>query len=332
MPGLDEYAALTITPNGQQALILHGTVLSYEHEHGERLAQFEYLKRDGAEQEPMGANASRLNYKLVLMGEAPLTAGGAPMSAGQRYQVLVTAQRSQPRCLLVDPRLGRWQVGWSSIRASEEPQKAIDCIEISLSFVEDQIDQALAIEAQPTPQARANQAVDAYSIVYAATFLAFNERTNPSFQACVNASQHLADATGAFVNAALNSVQSQGVDPTLRAMLDSVRVARESYFTALDATLADSLDNPVSLVEFKHAAYLTEAASVELLIAIENLKPQILDYRLPTPMSLIAVLQLIYGADAQAHREEAERLNPFSPTVTIPAGTTLRLVAPTPRQ
>jgi hypothetical protein len=47
------------------------------------------------------------------------------------------------------------------------------------------------------------------------------------------------------------------------------------------------------LVEFKHAAYLTEAASLELLIAIENLKPQIFDYRLPAPMSLIAVLQLL---------------------------------------
>ncbi len=53
MPGLDEYAALTFTPNGQQALGLGQAVLSYDHDHGERLAQFDYLKRDGAEQEPM---------------------------------------------------------------------------------------------------------------------------------------------------------------------------------------------------------------------------------------------------------------------------------------
>lgn len=332
MAGLDEYAALTITPNGQQALILHGTVLAYEHEHGERLAQFEYLKRDGAEQEPMGANASRLNYKLVLMGEAPLTAGGAPMSAGQRYQVLVTAQRSQPRCLLVDPRLGRWQVGWSSIRASEEPQKAIDCIEISLSFVEDQIDQALAIEAQPTPQARANQAVDAYSAMYAATFLLFGNRSNPSYQAVVNYAQNLAMTAAAFVNAALESTQNGTFDPTLRTMLASVESVRGDFFTTLARTTTDSLEPDVSLTEIRHAAYMTDAACVELLASIENLRPQVFDYYVASPMSLIQVLQLVYGSDAQSHREEAERLNPFFPTVTIPAGTTLRLVAPTPRQ
>ena len=84
-------------PNGQQALDLSGAVLLYDHEHGQRLAQFEPLKRDGAVLEPMGAAPSRFSYALVLMGTAPLTAGGAPMSAGARYQALVEAQRSQPK-------------------------------------------------------------------------------------------------------------------------------------------------------------------------------------------------------------------------------------------
>lgn len=332
MPGLDEYAALTFTPNGQQALGLGQAVLSYDHDHGERLAQFDYLKRDGAEQEPMGANASVLTYRLVLMGEAPLTAGGPPISAGARYQALFNAQRSQPRGLLVDPRLGRWQVAWSSIRASEEPQRAVDSIEITLVFREDQIDQALAIENQPTPQARANEAVSAYSIVVAASVAGFTIFPVPLFKKMADTAQGLGDAAAALVNAALTLVQNKGVDPSLRSMLENVQRARLDYFAAVDAALTYSQTDPVSAVEYKHAAYMTEAACVELLISIEQLKPQLFDYVTPSAMSLIALLQLVYGQDAQSHREEALRLNPFLPTVTIPAGTTVRLVAPTPRQ
>lgn len=332
MPGLSEYAQLTYTPNGQQALLLGDTVERLDHDHSERLAQFEYLKRDGAEQEPMGANASRLSYKIVLMGEAPLTSGGAPMSAGARYQALVTAQRSQPRGLLVDPRLGRWQVGWRSIRASEEPSRAVDCIEATLEFVEDQIDQALAIETQPTPQQRANQTVSAYSIVVAASVAGFGSSASPAMRAVSITAQDLGRVTAAFVNAALLSVQNQGVDPALRAQLDNIRTAREAYFAALDDSLAYSLDNPVSLVPLRHGAYMTETAAIELLNAIDNLKPQIFEFVTPSEMTLLSVLVRVYGSDAQSHREEAERLNPFLGPLRIPPGTSIKLVSPTPRQ
>lgn len=332
MPGLDEYASLTFTPNGQQALDLSGAVLLFDHEHGQRLAQFELLKRDGAVLEPMGAAPSRFSYALVLMGTAPLTAGGAPMSAGARYQALVEAQRSQPKGLLVDPRLGRWQVGWRSLSAREEPQRAVDSIEIRLEFVEDQIDQGLAIETQPTPQLRANQAVNAYGIVVAASVAGFGSSTSPIMRGVSTAAQDMGRVTAAFVNAALESVQNQGVDPALRAQLDNVRTAREAYFAALDASLAYSLADPVELVPYRHGAYMTEAAARELLIAIESLKPQLLEYVTPSSMTLLAALVAVYGSDAQSHRAEVERLNPFLPTLAIPQGTKITMVAPLPRQ
>ena len=36
MPGLSEYAQLTYTPNGQQALLLGDTVERLDHDHSER--------------------------------------------------------------------------------------------------------------------------------------------------------------------------------------------------------------------------------------------------------------------------------------------------------
>lgn len=332
MAGLEEYAALSFTPQGQQALSLADMVLSYDHDHGQRLAAFEYLKRDGEELEPMGANGSRLTYKIVIMGEAPLTAGGPPMSAGARYQALVRAQRSQPRGLLVDLRLGRWQVGWRSIRASEEPEQAIDCIEATLEFTEDQVDQALAIEAQPTPQARANEAINAYSILVAASQLVYKASPSALMQSAHDTAERFADTAAAFVNAALTAANTPTVDPTLRTQLENIDRQREAYFAALDDTLAFTQQSAVSLVPFRHGAYITYAASVELLLAVENLKPQAFEFVTPTQMTLLQVLTTVYGSDAQSHRQVAEALNPFAPRIQIPAGYRLRLITPTVRQ
>ena len=118
----DKFAAFSVTPNGQQTLLLNGILEASDDELGARLASFEYLMRDGAEVQPLGAAQAKFSFRVILMGDAPLTQGGPPLSTGQRYEQLVQAQRKQPRCLLVHPRLGRWQVAWSRIRGTEAAQ------------------------------------------------------------------------------------------------------------------------------------------------------------------------------------------------------------------
>ena len=56
------YEAFSFTPSGEQALLLSGVLLSSEDDLGARLASFEYIKRDGAEQEPMGAALRSLRF------------------------------------------------------------------------------------------------------------------------------------------------------------------------------------------------------------------------------------------------------------------------------
>jgi len=332
MPGLSEYAALSFAPKGQQALILANAVERYEHQHGQRLAQFEYLKRDGAEQEPMGASASRLTYKLVLMGSAPLTSGGASLSAGERYAQLLKIARGQPKGLLVDIRLGRWNVGLASIRASEDPKKAIDTIELTIEFVEDQIDQGLAIEQQPSPQVRANQAVSAYSILVAASAIGFGESPLSVMQGAHQAAVRFGEKVAAYTNAAVESSGNIAIDPSLRVQIKDVRDSQEEYFAALDRTLSQTLEPPVSLAPYRHATYMALSACEELQISIDNLKPQVIEYVLPKADNLLSVLVRIYGNEAQEHFDEALLLNPFVNPVLISQGTTLSLVSPVPKQ
>ena len=56
---------------------------------------------------------------------------------------------------------------------------------------------------------------------------------------------------------------------------------------------------------------MTEAAARGCFIAIESLKPQLFEYVTPSSMTLLAALVAVYGSDAQSHRAEVERLNPF---------------------
>ena len=153
------YEAFSFTPQGEQALLLSGVLLSSEDEIGARLAAFEYIKRDGAEQEPMGAAPAQFTFRIVITGSAPLTQGGASLSATERYAKLGQTVRTQPRGILNHPRLGRWQVAFKQIRSREEPKKALDTIEATLVFVEDQLDQAIVIDSTPTPQAQANRTI-----------------------------------------------------------------------------------------------------------------------------------------------------------------------------
>lgn len=327
----DIYQTFSITPDGQQTLVLTGALEALDDDLGARLASFEYLKRDGAAIEPMGAQQARFSFRVVLMGSAPLYPGGSPISAGARYLALAQAQRTQPRCQLNHPRLGQWKVGWLKIRAHEQPQRAIDTIELTLEFLEDQTDAAIAAEI-PTPQARAQSVVDAYSVLQAAVALRFSGAASPVMAAVVSTTDVMAATAGAFTTDALLVAQGQVVSPSIDTQFGYVVKSAEETIAALDASLAYSLDNPVELVPFKHQAYMVWAFSAELLLAIADQKPVLIDYTLPAAMSLDQVLVTVYGADAANHRDEALTNNRIATPLWMPQGYRVRLVAPQVRQ
>ena len=151
-------------------------------------------------------------------------------------------------------------------------------------------------------------------------------------QSAHDTAERFADTAAAFVNAALTAANTPTVDPTLRTQLENIDRQREAYFAALDETLAFTQQSAVSLVPFRHGAYITYAASVELLLAVENLKPQALEFVTPTQMTLLQVLTNVYGSAAQSHRQEAEALDPLAPPIRLPAGYRLLPTPPTVRE
>lgn len=325
------YQTFSITPDGQQTIVLTGALEAMDDDLGSRLASFEYLKRDGAEVEAMGAQQARFSFKVVLMGSAPLYPGGSPMTAGARYLALAQAQRTQPKCQLSHPRLGLWKVGWVKLRAHEQPQRAVDTIEISLEFIEDQTDAAIQAEV-PTPQARAQSVVSAYSILKAAVALKYSAAPSALMTRVVTTTDALASTAGAFVNDALLVAQGELVSPSIDTQFGYVVNAAETTLAALDASVAYSRDNPVELVPFRHQAYMVWAFSAELLLAIAEQKPVLITYTTPTAMSLDQVLLAVYGPDAANHRQEALSNNRIATPLQIPQGYRLRLVAPQVRQ
>src|SRR5438128_2010798 len=96
-------------------LDLEGALVVWNDAIGIRLARHSYLKRDGAEQEPMGAEPGRFTMRLALMGAA----------WASNYRTLVAAIRQDPRGLLVHPLLGNLRVACTGISdASSEPGRA----------------------------------------------------------------------------------------------------------------------------------------------------------------------------------------------------------------
>lgn len=324
----DFYSAFSFTPQGQQTLLLAGVLEALDDELAQRLASFEYLKRDGSELEPMGASAARFSFKVTLMGSAPLTPGGPPLTAGQRYQTLVQAQRAQPRGLLVHPRLGRWNVGWVRIRAHEQPQKAVDTIELTLEFIEDQTDQAVAVEAQPTPQGRAAEVVSAYSVLKAAVALRFGSSNNPLMKAVVTTTETLCNVAASFAVAATEAAQFANLDSSLEQQMGAVEAAVNGVLAALTATLPQTLESDVSLTPYRHQAWMTLASCQFLMEALAEQRPVLIDYVVPAAMSLDAVLLSLYGTAAASYQEPVLSLNYLPNPLWIQGGTVLKVPAP----
>lgn len=325
------YQTFSITPDGQQTIVLTGALEAVDDDLGARLASFEYLKRDGAEIEAMGAQQARFSFRVVLMGSAPLYPGGAALTAGARYLALAQAQRTQPKCQLSHPRLGTWKVGWLKIRAHEQPQRAVDTIELTLEFIEDQTDAAIIAEA-PTPQGRAQAVISAYSVLKAAVALKYSTSPSAIMQRVTTTTDALASTASSFVNDALLVAQGEIVSPSIDTQFGYVVNAAEANIAALDASVAYSLDNPVELVPFRHQTYMVWAFSAELILAIADQRPVLIDYTTPAAMSLDQVLLAVYGPDAANHRQEALSNNRIATPLQIPQGFRLRLVAPQVRQ
>lgn len=302
--------------------VLQGVLTRWNHRIGIRLASHEYLKRDGGEQEPMGAAVGRFSYSCVLIGP-DVTA---------RYNNLVLSVRRDPRGILVDPRLGRIQAACEGIDAAEVAEDAVDSIEFDIRFAEDQVDSALASEQPVSPNAYSANVLNSITTLTDLVDARFLGNFATSFRAVVALLPVYTAAATAYTTAALASIQSASPDPTLQQLLGAVRVQQDAFLAALTATLQYSLEPDVSLTPYRDQARQIFDGCLQLQDSISALKPPIILYPVTTAMPLTQVAVALYGKDAKAKVPELRSLNRIAVPYWIPQGTILKAVAPVVRQ
>ena len=303
-------------------MVMHGNLKAWNHRIAIRLANHEYLKRDGGEQEPMGAAAGRFSYRCFFIG---------PDCTAQ-YNNLVLKVRQNPRGPLIDPRLGQLNAACEGLDASEDAETAPDCIEFDIRFVEDAVDTALASEQQLGPRQYAAQVTDSLTTLTDLVDARFLGNPVTSFQAVTGYLQTLTLAATAHTTAALASIASTVPDPALQQLLGAVARQQDLFLAALTDTLSYTLESPVSLTPYQAQARSVYSGCQQLQDSITALKPPVILYPVGAAMTLAAVAQTLYGQDARGRVSEIRSLNRIMTPYWIPAGTVLRVAAPMVRQ
>ena len=168
----------------------------------------------------------------------------------------------------------------------------------------------------------------ASGLLLASVATRFGSSNITAFQAASSAAANLAASSAGFVAAALQSSQTTVPDPSLLGQVGVVEAARDTFLTALVATLPQTLEPDVALTPYRHAAYMVHAYCLLLLDAVRNQQPVLIPFVVPTAMSLDQVLFTLYGPAAPSHRDEVLSLNHIATPLWIGQGTTLQVVAP----
>lgn len=315
-------------------LSLQGALISWNDTFGARYGKFEYLKRDGAAHEPLGSTAAQFSFQCVFSGE----------NSSKDYRNLVNVLRKQPTGKLYHPVLGQIDAVWMGERATVNPSQAIDFIDFSLDFEEDQVDATFKDSEGnqvKDPGKAAGEIEERKQQLSSSMEKAFGEgdarppTSNPSFAASYLYNQIIliakaaqatfSDVADKFSQAALLSAQSSFATPELKNLLQSVHIKLQEFEAKLratgrtDAELFPSLD----------AARQTYASCVSLYNAVIAQKPPVVDYVVPGPLSLVQLSTRLYGAQASANLPWLQKLNPFLKSASLMA-TGTKLLVPSP--
>jgi prophage DNA circulation protein len=304
---------------GGSTLDLYGQLLSSTTRIGIRLANHEYVKRDGGEVEPMGARQGHWAYRCCFLGEG----------VTRNWKALVQTIRREPIGQLIDPRLGSINAACEGAEAQEDPETALNLLHFTISFVENAVDTAIVNDSEIGPQQRASQVSEALLDATAEVAdIASNRIANTVYAAAVAAMANFALWADKFRTAALAAAQSKQPDPTLPTLLATVLTKRDLALVALTATLAQTLESDVSLTDARTDLYVAYAACQQLYGAVLAQLPPVVPFTVPTAMTRNAILVRLYGAEARAEADNFDRLNRLPTPHWVPAGTLLQVVAP----
>lgn len=318
------------------SLNLQGALLSWSDNFGSRYGKFEYLKRDGAAHEPIGGKAGTFSFKCLYAGEDSST----------KYRNLIISLRAQPRGKLYHPILGQIDAVWVDIKTTVDPPLAIDFIDFSLDFEEDQVDKTFSDSNQTTqgpdfPAGKIEAGKQALDVAIGKVFPSdvTYSTASPSFTASAVFNQVIFIAKGAqatftslvdkFSAAALLSSINPFPDPQIKNLLGNVKTRLDEFVTKLRATGRTDAE----LFPVISSAREIYSNCINLYNAVLAQKPPIVNYTVPGPLSLTQLCVKIYGNDASTNLPYLQKLNPFLKSASlIPTGTQLLVPSPILRQ
>lgn len=289
-------------------LDLDGALVSWNDAFAVRLARHSYLKRSGAEQEPMGAEAGRFTMRLSFVGPAFAT----------QYRALVASIRQDPLGLLVHPLLGQLRVACTGISdAACEPGRARNAIDVTVGFEEDALDAAFVTDASDSPLAAAGRIASA-----TARFKAASAR----FPRAATQAASLVSSTSTFSTAA-QAAAAGAVDVSLLMKLAAVGIATDA---AVEALLGDPLARRAAAFAAVSRAVEIYGACVQLDRVVAASRPPIIEHRVDGPVNLFVLAARLYGAaQARARAQEILAINRIPDPAFIPPGFRLRIARPT---
>lgn len=272
-----------------------GGTVSWSDEVGLGVAEHVVLQRKGALHEITHTPPKKHAFRCIL-------AGGDVQA---RYRRLVSTLQLCPDGTLEHPRFGAQPAICLKISASENPGDQTDLIEYSIEFVEDGLSDVQRESAGSAAQRATAEA---------STLTAVAATASPAVQDQVAG---IVDQVTLYSAVAVRAEQggstAEELDLSLQAVLDDVQ-----QLAALPG---------VSYAVTAQAALVADAARAAKL-ALYASRPPVIEYELPTAMTLPRLAGLLYGGRrARAMAAEIRRLTLISDTL-LPAGTRLPIPDP----
>lgn len=299
-------------------LDLSGNLVSWNDTVGVRLARHQYLKRRGAEIEPMGAEPGQFTMRLVFLGK----------TWASNYRALVAAIRDEPRGTMVHPVLGTMSVACTGIsEAAVSPGEEVDSVNLTVGFVEDSVDASSPAARFSGPTARKAK-VDGLA----------TELTDSlaSLGASLALAQTLAAKVRTFAAAAADALEDNAPDTSIDQQLEDAgrdtdellaKIKSESAARLAGTSKAGRAD--ADAYQAIQTAQRLYAECLALAATVEASRPTVVTYVVPATTSVAAIAATFYGAEGKARVDEVLTLNRVADPHAVPAGTRLRLSAPT---
>ena len=292
------------------ALALHRWITTISDSLKNRIAKHSYLKRDGSEKEPMGADDGVFKFRLAIVGP----------TCAQDYRAVASYLRQYPRGTLVHPLLGQIQVASEGVDGGEmDLASATNLITVGLTFGEDALNTAIAVDAQPAP------ATQQAKILTSATTLS-NMTTTSAFTKAIKVISlvnTIVTKATTYAQLAIAAYQSRSLTQGLDVALLGVKSGLEAIITAvpLDSTIPTEADRARLII----AAEQTYGACLGMQASVVSVAQVAQPYTASGVTTVGAIASQLFGKDGASRIKDILALNRIPNPYAIPDGTKLKV-------